>query len=134
MQTLRQTPVRVPRSLSVAPAPRMTERILAAMGRGLAERSFDDVDEVNAFFQSPEGQEAIATSRPASALAKAQELAYDAWEADGQERYRLARQALAVDPRCGDAWLILAEEERSWRKQRRCFERAVEATERAAQE
>ncbi len=132
----RQTPLPFPepRSYSVAPAPRSTERTLAGIQRVVAERAFADLEELNAFLNSPEGRHAVETSEPTTPLGRAQELAYDAWEATGPRRYQLARQALALDPRCSDAWLILAEEERSWRKQRRCFERAVEAAERAARE
>ncbi|MGE5561032.1 MAG: hypothetical protein ACM3XN_08335 [Chloroflexota bacterium] len=83
------------------------------------------------FVNSEAGQRAMAEAQPVAPLALAQNLAYDAWEAEGSERYRLARQALSVDERCSDAWLILAEEERTWRKQRRLFEKAVAAAERA---
>lgn len=127
-------PVPVPRSHSVAPAPRPTERSLAAIARVTHSRSFDSIEELNAFLNSAEARRLMETLEPATPLARAQELAYDAWEASGPRRYQLARQALGTDPRCSDAWLILAEEERSWSKQRRCFERAVEAAERAARE
>jgi len=51
------------------------------------------------------------TSRQtAAALDRAQELIYDAWEAGtAKRRMALARQALAISPHCGDAYVILAQ-------------------------
>jgi tetratricopeptide (TPR) repeat protein len=48
--------------------------------------------------------------RAATALERAQEVIYDAWEADtARERVRLARRALAISKRCADAHVLLAE-------------------------
>ncbi|MCL5677513.1 MAG: hypothetical protein M1602_06620 [Firmicutes bacterium] len=106
-----------------------------AMSRAMEGRSFDSMDEANAFVQSAAVQQAIAAAAKASDLwGQAQEVAYDAWETKDFKRYALARQALEIDPRCSDAWLILAEEERTWRKQRRLFERAVAAADMACVE
>ncbi|PAX06388.1 hypothetical protein [Sphingomonas lenta] len=44
------------------------------------------------------------------ALSRAQDLMYDAWDADGPERVALARQALAISPLCADAYVLLADE------------------------
>lgn len=123
-----------PWSDSAAPPPRFTERILLAMSRTVSNRSFDSVDEMNVFLESEEGRRAIESSQPKAPWERAQDLAYDAWEAEGPERYALAEQALKADPRCSDAWLVLAELERSWRKQKRGFERAVAAAEKTYEE
>ena len=124
-----------PLSLSVAPPPRMTERRLTTMHRVLSGHAFADIDEANAFLQSPQFQGRMKDPPPvATSLERAQEAAYDAWETPPPRRYELASRALAVDERCSDAWLILAEQERSWLKQRRCFEKAVAAAERTAAE
>lgn len=124
----------MPRSFSVAPAPRPTERSIVQTERAVRSRDFESLDDVNAFLQSPEGQRAMETAEPAGSWESAQDVAYEAWESTGPQRYELARRALAMDDRCSDAWLILAEEERSWRKQKRCFEWAVAAAEGAAAE
>lgn len=124
----------MPRSFSAAPAPRPTESYLARIERVARDRSFGSDEALNAFISSPEGQQAIENAPPQGRWEEAQDVAYAAWEADGPRRYELARRALAIDDRLSDAWLILAEEERTWRKQRRCFERAVAAAERAFQE
>lgn len=43
--------------------------------------------------------------------ADAQDIMYDAWEADTRkQRVALARKALAVSPRCADAYVLLAQE------------------------
>lgn len=124
-----------PVALSVAPPPRMTERQLARMHRVLSGKAFAGIEEANAFLQSAQFQRQLDDS-PAvtTSFEQAQEAAYDAWEMSPPQRYEQARQALAIDERCSDAWLILAEQERTWIKQRRCFEKAVAAAERAAQE
>ena len=44
------------------------------------------------------------------ALFEAQDLMFDAFEADGPRRAALALQALAISPNCADAYLLLAEE------------------------
>lgn len=126
--------VSLPRSYSVAPPPRPTERSMARIRRVLASRTWESVDEVNAFMDSPQGQKAVEDAVPDRPIGLAQEKAYDAWETEGEARYRLAREALGIDERCSDAWLILAERERVWIKQRRCFEKAVAAADRAARE
>jgi len=116
----------------VAPPPRPTERLMAQVQRFLASRRWKSHLEINRLLSSPEGQRALASVPPRSRMEKAQEKAFDAWEADGEDRYRLAREALALDERCSDAWLILAERERTWVKQRKCFEKAVALSSRGA--
>jgi len=123
-----------PVALSVAPPPRLTERQLARMHRVLSGKAFASLEDANAFLQSAQSQRQMDDSpAPTTSLERAQEVAYDAWEMPPPQRYEQARQALGLDERCSDAWLILAEQERTWIKQRRCFEKAVAAAERAAQ-
>ncbi len=45
-----------------------------------------------------------------SALDDAQDVMYDAWDADGTERVRLARKAVGISPLCADAYVLLADE------------------------
>ncbi len=104
-----------PVALSVAPPPRMTERQLARMQRVLSGRAFAGLDEANAFLQSAQFQHQLHDAPSAATpFERAQEAAYDAWEMSPPQRYEQARQALAIDERCSDAWLILAEQERTW--------------------
>lgn len=64
-------------------------------------------------------------------LGRAQDLVYDAWEAnDGRSRYALARRALKLSVLCADAWLILAERPSlSDAEQKELLQRAVAAGE-----
>ncbi len=50
------------------------------------------------------------TSKKASRLERAQDLVYEAFEAEGEERIRLAEEALEVSPDCADAYVLLAEQ------------------------
>ncbi len=100
---------------------------IVAHGAGIRPNSSRD-----RFLSSSEGRKALATVPPRTQIEQAQEKAFDAWEADGEARYRMAREALALDERCSDAWLILAEREQTWAKQRKCFGRAVALSSRAA--
>jgi tetratricopeptide (TPR) repeat protein len=81
---------RVPGTTSVPvsrPAdPRAMEGMFAALGRGAVHYAADE------------------------ARFYAQDLMYDAFEAQGARRVALAREALAVSPDCADAYLLLAEE------------------------
>lgn len=71
--------------------------------------------------------------RAATALGRAQELIYDAWEADtDRERVRLAKRALAISKRCADAHVLLAESSaKGIVGMRRHYERGVAAGEAA---
>ena len=71
--------------------------------------------------------------RKESALERAQELIYEAWEAGtARERIRLAKRALAISDRCADAHVLLAETSaKGIVDMRRHFERGVAAGEAA---
>lgn len=68
-----------------------------------------------------------------SALHKAQEMMYDAWEAPTRQRaIALARKALEVSPDCADAFTLLAEETaESLAEALELYRKGVEAGERA---
>jgi tetratricopeptide (TPR) repeat protein len=55
---------------------------------------------------------AIGGRRASDAIAKAQEVMYDAWDqTSSRARVALAHRALAISPLCADAYVLLAEEE-----------------------
>jgi len=90
------------------PDPRAMEGMLAAIGRGAAHYAADE------------------------ALFQAQDLMYEAFEAQGVRRAALAREALAISPDCADAYLLLAEETASSLEQaRELLEQGVAAGARA---
>ena len=83
------------------------------MERLLGQREFDSADEMNraldearqqGLFEAPPE---VQAGRPLTALEQAQELAYDALEASGRLRIKLARKALSLSSDCADACIIL---------------------------
>ena len=64
------------------------------------------------------------------AIAKAQDVMYDAWErTTSRSRVALARKALGISPLCADAYNLLAEEAGSVEEARDLYAKAVEAGE-----
>jgi tetratricopeptide (TPR) repeat protein len=99
----------------VAAMPRMAERSSVRIARMMEGRAFESLDEVNAELDRA-GERGLfdmtadeTSGRELTSLERAQELAYDAMEAEGRLRIKRARQALAISPDCADAWVILAE-------------------------
>jgi tetratricopeptide (TPR) repeat protein len=95
--------------------PRAAERSSVRIARFLETQRLDSLDEVNAvlddvnargLFDMPADE---AAGRDLTALERAQELAYDAMDAEGRLQVKRARQALAISADCADAWVILAE-------------------------
>lgn len=67
-----------------------------------------------------------------SAVGQAQDLIYEAFETpDAEQRIQLAQQALAIDPDCADAYVLLGENANTAEEARRLFEQGVAAGERA---
>lgn len=64
-------------------------------------------------------------------LEQAQEMIYQAWEASGRQRLKLARQALTLSEDCADAYVLLAEEAGSLHDAKVLYEQGVAAGERA---
>lgn len=119
-----------------APLPRREglERVTADLSRLLHGQDFKDIDEVNAFIKKAiSGGGSIPRSPARSALEKAQDLTYDAWEAaTPRQAAELARKALAISPDCADAYNILADAEAtSVEKKCELYRLGVEAGERA---
>src|SRR5690606_31549236 len=54
-------------------------------------------------------QQPTKTYKPATDAERAQLLCYEAFEAGGRERERLTREAFGLDPKSGDANLLMAE-------------------------
>jgi tetratricopeptide (TPR) repeat protein len=95
--------------------PRLAERGSMRLARLFESRSFESLDEANAavdrasadgLFEMSAEQ---AAGRSLTALERAQELAYDAMEATGRLKIKLARRALTVSEDCADAYVILGE-------------------------
>ena len=72
----------------------------------------------------------IAGRSRSDAIAKAQDVMYDAWErTTSRSRVALARKALGISPLCADAYNLLAEEAGSVEEARDLYAKAVDAGE-----
>lgn len=95
--------------------PRLAERSSVRIARMLEDQTFESLDDVNAELDRANERglldmpAEVAAGRELRPLERAQELAYDAMEADGRLQVKRARQALAISPDCADAWVTLAE-------------------------
>ena len=110
------TPIRKqPRRRAAAKTPpsRLShEQMMRDIQRALAGREFADPDEVNAFLATLTGpgrlRQALAQTAPPSAREQAADLAFEAMEAPNRSLARKrAQRALALDPDCVDALVLL---------------------------
>lgn len=69
--------------------------------------------------------------REETPLDRAQEVMYQAFEAKGAARVRLARKALEISPDCADAYVVLAEQAAAPEEARQYYEQGMAAGERA---
>ncbi len=87
------------------------EQVLRDVQRAIAGKDFASIEELNAYLAALAGpglQQSLGDTAPLSPREEAQELAYAAMEAKTKERARtLARRALAKDPDCVDALVIM---------------------------
>ncbi|PGV51512.1 SEC-C metal-binding domain-containing protein [Bacillus sp. AFS037270] len=60
----------------------------------------------------------------------ARNLIYDAFQTDGKQRYKLAEEALKLNPNCVDAYVILAEKTKSLEEAILLYEKGIQAGER----
>jgi tetratricopeptide (TPR) repeat protein len=107
--------------------PRVAERESVRIARLLEGKSFESVEAVNAELDrlNQEADRVESPARELTPLERAQELAYDAMEAQGRLRIKRARQALALSENCADAWVLLAEEASTPEAAIERYERAV---------
>lgn len=88
------------------------ESMLAELTRLMRGQEFAGLEDAQAFMNRllEEGGGRIPAAPPQSLAEQAQALVYDAWEAPTDRKATaLARQALALDPDCADAYNVLAE-------------------------
>jgi len=113
---------------------RALEKTMADLHRLLAEQNFADIDEANRFMADLMNETGgRVPSRPArTPVEEAQDVMYEAWDAQGAERVALARKALQVSLDCADAYVLLAEETaRNLTEARDLFAQGVAAGEHA---
>ena len=95
------------------PNPILTERVMKEALRELDNMEFESLEEANRVINEKLNAPKKA---PQTKKERAQEMVYDAFEADGPLRYKLAKDALKLDPNCVDAYNILAEDAPSMEK------------------
>ena len=112
---------------------RMMDKTMSDIHRLLEQQEFDSIDDVNAYLQQVMASgEPVPSMPPRTPLEQAQERMYDAFEASGKRRIKLAREALAISDDCADAYVLLAEESvRTPEKARDLYAAGVKAGERA---
>lgn len=117
--------------------PRVAERAGVRLARLFDSQSFDSLDDANAAIKRAEADGVFeknaeaAAGRPLTAVEQAQELAYDAMEATGRLKIKLARRALTVSPDCADACVVLGEASATPQEARDWYQRGVDAGARA---
>jgi tetratricopeptide (TPR) repeat protein len=112
--------------------PRAMEKMMADITRLLNQQGFQTEEEANEFLEAltASGQPPVAP--PQTPLEEAQNIMYEAWEARGGKRVKLARQALKISPDCADAYVLLAEEAaRNIEEARDFYKLGVQAGQRA---
>ena len=121
------------RQLGLSLDRRAMERMMAEVHRFASGGEFDSIDDLNTavqkrFIGRPMDEIPSTAATPAE---KAQDLCYQAYDARGRLRMRLARQALAIDPDCAEAFVILAERAAEPARARDLYAKGVEAGGRA---
>jgi tetratricopeptide (TPR) repeat protein len=81
-----------------------TERVMQEALEEIKDQDFNNIEEINDFLSKK-----LVSATRGKLKDDAQSLLYDAFEADGPERYRLAEKALQQNPNLVDAYNILAE-------------------------
>jgi len=108
---------------------RLMEGMMADVHRAIAERGMTDIDEINAFLAAQRGK--VAPREPdTSPAGRAQARFYQALEASGRRRIKLAREALAIHADCADARVLLAEEMPDLTRRTELYRQAMAAAER----
>jgi len=79
----------------------------------------------------PDPRPATATDTPTAVRYQAEELVDRGWQSRGQQRQRLARQALVLWPDCADAYVLLGRTAKNREEARRFYEQGVQAGEQA---
>jgi SEC-C motif len=88
--------------------PLATERFMQEALADIQEQNFENIEEINEFMNKRMNEPAVKKA-PKGNKERAQQLIYDAFEAEGKERYELANAALTLNPNSSDAYVILAE-------------------------
>jgi tetratricopeptide (TPR) repeat protein len=97
-----------------------TERVMQEALEEIKDQDFNNIEEINDFLSKK-----LASATSGKLKDDAQSLLYDAFEAEGPERYRLAVKALKQNPNLVDAYNILAEDADSLEEAIQMYEKAM---------
>lgn len=103
--------------------PMVTERAMQEAITELQGENFESIDEINQFLK--QRLNAPQKVLPKGNKERAQDLIYDAFEAVGKQRYKLAEEALKLNSDCVDAYNILAEVAGSVEKAAKMYEKGM---------
>lgn len=113
------------------PDKRSMEKMNADLSRLLEGKDLKSEEDLKAYLNGMIGKR-IPESQPESAVHKAQDIVYEAWETDDRKkRIRMAKEALAISPDCADAYNLLAEEAKTLEDARDLYMKGIEAGRRA---
>src|SRR5690625_1611255 len=90
--------------------PMEMEKSMREITRALEEKDFASEEEMNDYINQLLNDPDAGPQQELSAEEQAEEMIYEAVNADGGKRVRLAKKALELDPLCVDAFNILGEE------------------------
>ena len=85
------------------------ERALLAIDQILEEKEFASEEDADAYLRSQMAGKSVPEFKIRNPREKALSIFYEALEAEGRLQIKLAREALAIDPDCTDAYVLLAE-------------------------
>ncbi len=112
------------------PDRRVMERMLVDIQRATDGMEFASEEEYNRFLNENFRGEEVPHQPPRTSLERAQDLAYEAVEAQGRRRVQLARKSLEICPDCADAYVLLAEHRSDLHEARDFYAQGVAAGER----
>jgi tetratricopeptide (TPR) repeat protein len=104
--------------------PMVTERVLQDAVAELQNKDFDSLEEINTFLSHTLNNPNPA-GRQKSDRDQAQDMIYEAFEAAGKERVRLAEKALEIYPYNADAYGILAQQADNLQTASQLFEKGM---------
>ncbi|MDQ1000824.1 tetratricopeptide (TPR) repeat protein [Neobacillus niacini] len=104
--------------------PMPTEQVMQEALADIQKQNFETVEEINDYLKkklnSPTPKKVSKTNKE-----RAQQLVYDAMEVQGPKRYKLAEEAIKLDPNCVDAYVILIENSTSLQEALMLSEKAM---------